>query len=172
MTSAGNYWKQREKACFDFLESMKHAIRMSTLHELNQETLEEIFIDAEQRAFLDLYSDRINTLVGDEFDIRETVDPDFVVHCYRAVSIRHPKGQPLTDKDLLQITEDRLPIKVEIFGESEIGPTDLLVSNGNIAIIIGVNEWCMYIARVIWGDFDRNYLNESLATSYEHTKKD
>lgn len=170
MTTLGEYWLLREAACKDFLASMRTVIHVSTLHELNQETVNTIFKQAEQDAFIDLYSDRIGTLVGDEFEIRETVDPDVVVHCYRGVRISHPKGQTLTGKDLLQIRENGRDIQVEIFGESETGPTDLLISNGNISIIIGMNEWCMYIARKTWEGFTENYLNESLANSYEHTK--
>ena len=82
------------------------------------------------------------------------------------VFIRHPKNQAITAQDLSSLI-DPDDINIEVFHNSDKGPTDLSIISGNVEILIGKNEWYLYIAKEIWKAFNDNYLESKLANSYK-----
>ena len=167
MTTLGQYWKIRDDTCENFVEQLKDLIRVQTFHELNQEGLESIFKMNEQKAILPLLSDRLRTLGKlSDLEIRQTDDPNVVNYCFRGVMIRYPKNQEITVQDLSS-SIDPDNTHVEVFYSNGEGSTDLSIISGNVEILIGKNEWYLYIAREIWSAFTDNYLESKLAKSYE-----
>ena len=156
MTTLGQYWKLRDDMCSEFVDQLKDLIRVQTLHELNQEGLESIFKMNEQKS--------INNL--SDLEVRQTDDPDIVSYCYRGVMIRHPKNQEITVQDLSS-SIDPENTNIEVIYSTGEGSTDLSIISGNVEILIGKNEWYLYVAREIWQAFSENYLEAKLANSYK-----
>lgn len=167
MTTLGQYFKLRDDTCMEFVEQLKDLIRIQTFHELSQEGLEDIFKMNEQKSILPLVSDRLRTLHElSDFEIRETSDPNFVDYCYRGVFFRYPKNQEITLQDI-STSIDSENTQVEVFYSAGEGSTDLSIISGNVEILIGKNEWYLYVAREIWNAFSDNYLESKLASSYK-----
>ena len=167
MTTLGQYFKLRDDTCMEFVEQLKDLIRVQTFHELNQEGLENIFKMNERNAIIPLASDRLRTLNElSDLEIRETADPNFVDYCYRGVFIRHPKNQEISIQDLTK-SIDPENTHMEVSYSTGEGSTDLSIISGNVEILIGKNEWYLYIAREIWNAFSDNYLESKLANSYK-----
>lgn len=167
MTTLGQYWKLRDDMCSEFVDQLKDLIRVQTLHELNQEGLESIFKMNEQKSILPLLSDRLRTLNNlSDLEVRQTDDPDIVSYCYRGVMIRHPKNQEITVQDLSS-SIDPENTNIEVIYSTGEGSTDLSIISGNVEILIGKNEWYLYVAREIWQAFSENYLEAKLANSYK-----
>lgn len=167
MTTLGQYFKLRDDTCMDFVEQLKDMIRIQTLHELNQESLEDIFKMNERNAIIPLASDRLRTLKNlSDLEIHETADPNYVNYCYRGVLIRHPKNQEILIQDLSK-SIDLENTHAEVFYSTGEGSTDLSIISGNVEILIGKNEWYWYVAREIWSAFSDNYLELKLANSYK-----
>jgi hypothetical protein len=167
MTTLGQYFKLRDDTCIEFVEQLKDLIRVQTFHELSQEGLEQVFKMNEQKAILPLASDRLRTLNElSDLEIRETADPNFVNYCYRGVFFRYPKNQAITIQDI-SASIDSENTQVEVFYSTGEGSTDLSIISGNVEILIGKNEWYLYVAREIWNAFSDNYLESKLASSYK-----
>lgn len=167
MTTLGQYWKLRDDTCVEFVEKLKELIRIQTFHELNQEGLERIFKNNEQNAIFPLVSDRLQTLNQlSDLEVRQTDDPNVVNYCYRGVFIRHPKHQVITVQDLSS-SIDPENTHVKVFYNTGEGSTDLLIISGNVEVLIGKNEWYLYVAREIWRAFTDNYLDSKLTNSYQ-----
>jgi hypothetical protein len=121
----------------------------------------------ERNALIPLLSDRLQTLKSlSDLEIRDTTDPNFVNYCYRGVFIRHPKNQEITIQDL-STSIDLENTHVEVFYSNGEGSTDLSIISGNVEILIGKNEWHLYIAKEIWKAFTENYLESKLSNSYK-----